>query len=325
MNAELIKKIDKIDQKLLKELVHNSRMPISLLSKKLGISKQACHYRLKRLVEEDIITGFKAKINSAMLGYSSYCIYFKLIDITEEQENALISNITSKEYVRWFVTCTGRWDIMVAFSAKNNIAYNIRMKELLKIIGNKILHYETSIILATYDLWLKDRITLRNDLQESTSDIVIGKTLDETDEKILNVLQQDCRTTATAIASAVNLTPEAVIYRIKRLQKEKIIHSFAVSVNKEKLGLTWYQIQFLLRNIDEAEEKKLLSRLKMIDSVEYIVWMIGKWNFEINMYCKSISEFRANLMKIRSLLSDYIREYDTNIILKKYKSRTFAE
>jgi DNA-binding Lrp family transcriptional regulator len=323
METILPYKLDKIDQKLMKELAQNSRLPLSVLSKRIGVSKQVCHYRLKRLEEKNIITGYKAKINSALLGYSSFCIYIKLIDITEEQENMLIANITSKDYVRWFVTCTGRWDIMVTFSARNNIEYNIRMKELLKIIGSKVLHYETSILLATYDSWLKDRIMLKNDLQESTSEKGIG--LNETDKKILSVLQQDCRTSAATIASLVKLTSEAVIYRIKRLQKEKIIHSFAIAINKEKLGLTWYQIQFLLKNIDESEEKKLLSKLKMIDGVGYMVWMIGKWNFEINMYCRSISEFRANLMKIRSLLSEYIREYDTNIILKKYKSKTLTE
>ena len=323
MDAILPYELDKTDQKLMKELVLNSRSPLSVLSQKIGVSKQVCHYRLKKLEEEKIITGYRVKINSALLGYSSFCIYIKLIDITQEQENMLISSITSKDYVRWFVTCTGRWDIMITFSAKNNIEYNIRMKELLKMIGGKVLHYETSIILATFDLWLKDRILMKSDLPESTSEK--GVELDETDRKILSILQKDCRTPATLIAPLVKLTSEAVIYRIKRMQKEKIIHSYAVAVNKERLGLTWYQIQFLLKNIDESEERKLLSKLKMIDGIGYIVWMIGKWNFEINMYCTSIAEFRINLMKIRSLLSEYIREYDTNIVLTKYKSKTLVE
>jgi len=315
--------IDKIDEKILQSLIINSRAPLSMLSKNAKISKQGCFYRLKRLEAENIITGYRVKINSAKLGYSSFCLYVKLVNITESSENELIEKIILKNYVRWFVTCTGRWDIMVSFSAKDNLEYNNRMKELLKLMEDKVLHYETSIILSTNDLWLRDRTLLKSDLIESDSKEKV--TIDEKDKKILNMLQKNARIEVTKIAPEVNLTAEAVSYRIKRLQKDNIIHSFTVSINKEKFGLTWYQIQFLLKNIDDVEEKKILSKLKMIEGVDYIVWMIGKWNFEINMYCKTIEEFRKNLMTIRSMLSEYIREYDTNIILKKYKSRTLVD
>ena len=315
--------LDKIDQKIIRALITNSRMPLSTLSKHARISKQGCYYRLKRLESENIITGYKAKINSAKLGYSSFCMYLKLVNVNESSEMELINKITSKSYVRWFVTCTGRWDIMLTFSAKNNLEYNYRMKEILKLIGEKVLHYDTSIILSTNDLWLRDRDYLKKDLQESDSkDIIL---LDEKDKKILEVLQKDCRTEVTKISPLVNLTAEAVSYRIKKLQKQEIIHSYTLSLNKERLGLTWYQIQFLLKNIDDAEEKKIISKLKMIEGVDYIIWMIGKWNFEINMYCESIEDFRKNLMLIRSSLSEYIREYDTNIILRKHASKTLAE
>ncbi|MEM4637733.1 MAG: hypothetical protein QXK76_01740 [Candidatus Woesearchaeota archaeon] len=62
----------------------------------------------------------------------------------------------------------------------------------------------------------------------------------------------------------------------------------------------------------------------MIEGVNYIVRMIGKWNFEINMYCKNVGEFRNNLNKIREALSENIRDYYTNIIFEKHKSNTLA-
>jgi len=227
--------IDKIDEKILQSLIINSRAPLSMLSKNAKISKQGCFYRLKRLEAENIITGYRVKINSAKLGYSSFCLYVKLVNITESSENELIEKIILKNYVRWFVTCTGRWDIMVSFSAKDNLEYNNRMKELLKLMEDKVLHYETSIILSTNDLWLRDRTLLKSDLIESDSKEKV--TIDEKDKKILNMLQKNARIEVTKIAPEVNLTAEAVSYRIKRLQKDNIIHSFTVSINKEKFGL----------------------------------------------------------------------------------------
>ena len=62
----------------------------------------------------------------------------------------------------------------------------------------------------------------------------------------------------------------------------------------------------------------------MIEGIDYIVRMIGKWNFEIDLYCETITHFREQLVRIRELLAGNIKEYDTNIILEKHVSRTLT-
>ena len=48
-------RIDSIDKKILEELQKNSSIPLSELSKKVGLSNTPCWNRIKKLEEEKII------------------------------------------------------------------------------------------------------------------------------------------------------------------------------------------------------------------------------------------------------------------------------
>lgn len=61
--------------------------------------------------------------------------------------------------------------------------------------------------------------------------------LDETDLKILELLQADGRTSNTDIAKVVDLVPSAVLERIRRLEKKGVIEGYTARVNPKVLGL----------------------------------------------------------------------------------------
>ena len=50
-----LKRMDKIDKKILEELQKNSSIPLSELSKKVGLSNTPCWNRIKKLEEEKVI------------------------------------------------------------------------------------------------------------------------------------------------------------------------------------------------------------------------------------------------------------------------------
>ncbi len=60
--------------------------------------------------------------------------------------------------------------------------------------------------------------------------------MDRTDILILNILQEDCRTTLKAVGDQVGLTPPAVSERIRRLEEKGVIRAFTVDIDREKLG-----------------------------------------------------------------------------------------
>lgn len=62
--------------------------------------------------------------------------------------------------------------------------------------------------------------------------------LDETDWRILGVLQQDGRASFAALARAVAMSPSAVAERVRRLEESGVIAGYRAVVDPERVGLT---------------------------------------------------------------------------------------
>lgn len=82
-----ISEIDRIDNRIIDALVENGRISITELSEKVGLSKTPCQLRLKRLVSEGYITGFRAVLNPAKMGMDH--IAFAEVKLSDTREDAL--------------------------------------------------------------------------------------------------------------------------------------------------------------------------------------------------------------------------------------------
>jgi|YelNatPaOPRAMG01_1025707.scaffolds.fasta_scaffold02175_3 Lrp/AsnC family leucine-responsive transcriptional regulator len=61
--------------------------------------------------------------------------------------------------------------------------------------------------------------------------------LDKTDIKILNILQNNSRTTYKDLAHKVKLKSPSVIDRVKKLEKEGIIKKYVTIIDEKKIGI----------------------------------------------------------------------------------------
>jgi len=60
--------------------------------------------------------------------------------------------------------------------------------------------------------------------------------LDDTDRKLLMLLQEDAKLTTKQLAYHLGLTVTPVFERIKRLEKQGVIDKYVAILNKEKIG-----------------------------------------------------------------------------------------
>ncbi len=60
--------------------------------------------------------------------------------------------------------------------------------------------------------------------------------LDETDRKILDLLQRDARMTNAAIAAEVGMTGPSVFERIRKLEQRGVIHGYVARIDPAALG-----------------------------------------------------------------------------------------
>lgn len=87
--------------------------------------------------------------------------------------------------------------------------------------------------------------------------------LDDINKKILRILQDNCRTSYSAIARELGIAESTVRYRVDRLKREGIISSFIALLDPRKIGLNITAIVLIKvepKNLEEAS--KLLASFR---------------------------------------------------------------
>ncbi len=315
-------KLDLKDKKILYQLDLNARIPTTQLAKKVGLSQPSCHYRLNNLIKKGIIKFFLTNIDYGFFGYFPYRFFCRLQNLTEEKEQELINYLKNHEYVPFLASCTGRYDLMFCVMAKNMS----ELKKILNEIKNKYGEYFSEQQIATlitgefyprdYLLGKKKReIFIKKEFGEQTK----RPKLDEEDLIILKELANNSRITSVELSSKINLSLDAVRYRLKNLEKNKIINGYTIYFDNEILGQLRYKIMIQLRGNTEEKENRIITFAQIFPNVVYSVKTFGVWGLEIDIEVENVEKFTEILREIKNKNSDIIREYQTIQLTKVYK------
>ncbi len=87
MNAGNHSQLDRYDRAILDVLSVEGRLPITELSKRVGLSKTPCQNRLKKLINEGYIVGFRATLDPRKLGQEH--VAFVEVKLSDTREAAL--------------------------------------------------------------------------------------------------------------------------------------------------------------------------------------------------------------------------------------------
>jgi len=148
--------------------------------------------------------------------------------------------------------------------------------------------------------------------------------IDEKDRKILTELDKNARQTDSDIAKKVGLSKQVVNYRIQKLLERGIVRNFYSVLNAGKLGFNSYYVFLQLQKTSNQEEKELLSRLKNLDYVGWLVSGIGRWDIILLLYANSILNFDRLLSNIMEICGSHLHEYNfTALISSEHISYKF--
>jgi len=79
--------LDELDRKILAALRKDGRVTFTDLAQQVGLSKTPCQQRVKRLVENGVIVGFRAIVDPAKLGLDH--VAFAEVKLSDTREAAL--------------------------------------------------------------------------------------------------------------------------------------------------------------------------------------------------------------------------------------------
>ena len=137
---------DGIDLIIMREITLNSRITILELAKKANISAPQVIYRIKKLIEKEVLVRFTTNIDLKKLGYE-YCkalVYFQ--SYLPERKKEFIDYCSKHPNIIAIVDVIGPWDIELEFEVKNFEEYMGIMAEMRKQFPNIIRNFESVVI-----------------------------------------------------------------------------------------------------------------------------------------------------------------------------------
>ncbi len=79
--------LDAFDRKILRILAEDGRITVTDLAKAVGLSKTPCQVRLRRLIDNGVIRGFRAILDHAKIGLDH--VAFAEVKLSDTREKAL--------------------------------------------------------------------------------------------------------------------------------------------------------------------------------------------------------------------------------------------
>ena len=135
--------------------------------------------------------------------------------------------------------------------------------------------------------------------------------LDKKDKKILLALLENGRYTVAQIAKKTGLRRDSIIYRIKKLEENKIILDFQPLISAPALGFPNVAQLLLKTKISNKEDKDFfIKKLKQEPTIVHISITIGRFDIYLAIIYKEHTELYKTIEQIKSIKPDYILDYE---------------
>ena len=123
----MLEKIDNLDRKILKIVMHNARIPSKDVALVCGVSRAAIH---QRMIDLKVITGSGYNVNPKILGYAT-CTY---IGVNLERGAMYREVVPELQKIPEIVEChftTGPYTMLIKLYARDN-------EHLMELLNKKI-------------------------------------------------------------------------------------------------------------------------------------------------------------------------------------------
>jgi Lrp/AsnC family transcriptional regulator, leucine-responsive regulatory protein len=296
-----MQKLDKKDYKILFELDKNARQTNTQIAKKVRLSKDSVGYRISKLEDHGIISGYRTLIDFSRLGYISYRTLIKFIDINEQVLNDIKSYLRATKGIWGFGKNEGEWDFAFVYLAKTNgqfySFYEKFASRFRKVIGTKLItqFLEYVEVDRTYLINTKSGTRKKLNFDKEIIDI------DSTDSKILNILSKNSRIKLIDISEKLKLSSMLIYQRIKKLEKNGVIIGYKLDLDVLAIGRDYYGVKMNLSNYSEKE--KILEEIYSIKEMTAVLYHIGGYDIEFDLEIENTQRYHEIIKGLRNKFS----------------------
>jgi DNA-binding Lrp family transcriptional regulator len=315
------------DRKLLYYLSRNARTSHSELSKLVGLSKNAVKYRIERLQKEGVITKFAAVVNLGALNVTTVALLLRFNeDIYEKKE--IIEYFRNHPRADWVITLSGHWDLFVELIVSDFDSLHGMIDEITK-------RFSTS--LNTYQMFVfRENLRVEHLISDFYKDLGMEEhmpaprskehqQIDETDKRILQVLNMDSSTPYLQIAQQLGISIDIVRYRIKNLLTKGIIIKFFSEVSLPKLGYQEYLYTMKLKDVNDEKMDQIKQKIRTNPNITYAFLDMTSFNIIFVCAFKTSEGIDSLSRDLRKQFPDVIEKQDYLMIKEQILFNLFPK
>jgi len=316
-----IVKLDLKDRKLLYELDKNSRQSNSEIGKKIRLNKNTVNYKIKKLESEKVILGYYAVIDNSKLGYFSFRSYLKFFNTTPEQEEQIINWLKNDKRIGVVARIETIYDFVLMIWVKDVYEFDKFWFEFKKKFRKHIWNERVDVFPSVYNFRRK---YLFDDKTPQTYDFVGENKYvehDELDLKILRLLAKNARMPLIEIAEKLKTPERTIAFRIKQLEKKKIIQGYRININLAKIGYEYFKVNIILNDFEKYD--KLFHFANNHPNIIYYDKTLSDYDFEIDIEIENQAKLLELLSEIKSKF--HIRNIEILSFKEYYKLELIPE
>ncbi|MBI2667729.1 Lrp/AsnC family transcriptional regulator [Candidatus Woesearchaeota archaeon] len=291
------------DIKLLTYIFHKPREPLTKMSKATNLTREQVEYRIKNYISSGLI-----RRSFPLLDYSKFSYnYFVGILLKFDKHSSaqvFIKNQSSNNNCISYGFVYAKYDIYMNCIFKDETELNKYLTDMIDISNGKITDY---FIIKPYFVELyplkyfnyneKDKYVFI----ESPSK---ERKLDKKELDILKILSIDYRIKIVEIAKKLNMSPELVVYKLKKLHKDKVIISSRVQFGMEKFGYYFTMLLLNIKNFSYYNQNKIKSFSRHYKHINNLIFTHSKPNCFIQVFHKDEKELRETINEIKNVFKE---------------------
>jgi DNA-binding Lrp family transcriptional regulator len=319
--------LDIKDRRILYQLDLNSRQSLTQIGKKVRLRKDVVAYRIKRMQQDGIITGFWTHIDAYKLGYIVFRFYLVYQYVTPEIKNKIIDYLV-KDKRTWVVeSIIGRYDLGVFVWVRNITEFYQFWEKLLDNYGDYFSEKIFSIYISAYSY--PSSYLIENEYRESDrlkyeiTGVGTEVQTDGYDIHLLNLIAENARIPLVALANELDCSTQMVNNRLKVLIKKGVVQGFRVGIDISKLGLKPFKIDVYLK--EHTQRKAIMEYVKNNPNLVFIGTSAGVSDLELEPDLKDSDQIHYMLEDINLKFPGAIRKYEYISIQQVHKYRWMPE
>src|SRR6476659_8670913 len=122
------------------------------------------------------------------------------------------------------------------------------------------------------------------------NDAGISKQIDDTDLKIIDILNRDSSTPFVDVAKRICVSDATVHIRVRRMIAAGIINKFTLSVDNDRLG--YDHMAFMGINTEPGSVENVIADLSNVDEVLEVHEMHGTFDLMLKIRSKNLEQMR---------------------------------